>query len=632
MPQKFTLFLLLSANLLFCQDLYVGDNSYLYSRDIAIFVNDDIRLETESSNFYLRGDAQLLQNTDTKNSDAGELSIYQDQNTDVYEYNYFCSPVGVSVDGTTKANVNFNGSNIHDPADDTDLTNVSSSAYQFTSAYEGTATELSNYWLYTLKDAEGFWSWKQIFDTGDAGTGYGFTLKGSPNVNNVLDFRGRPNTGTITISCAFDGVDDQPSSGTANTAETLTGNPYPSALDLKLFIIANTGVIDGGTAATTVISGDIFFWEQKQTNSHYLEYYQGGYGTYIPGPLGDLMDNGTYTSAAFENYNGDGSVNGTTSGNTTDFSGNNQRRFAAVGQGFVIQSNGLGGNVVFENSMRLFLPEDSTTSGSGSIFWKNNKSKTKSTKNEIVAMSHNGIDYKTILNNPAKIPEIRLHTHIDNTFFKENVIAFRESTPDNYKYNRFFDGININELSSDAYLISDEKELVIKSINYDETTRLPLGLKASKDNTEFKIEIHKIKNIPQNVNVYIFDNLDNSYTDVKNGTFDITVDEGVYNDRFEVTFAKSVLSIGNETETFANFEIFQNNTISQLKLNNPNNLSIKCIQVFDVSGKQVLTEHINSDNNQFYFSTKSFSDGVYVVKIKSSNQQSFTKKIMVRNK
>ena len=67
--------------------------------------------------------------------------------------------------------------------DDTDLTNLTSAAYLYTTAHDGTATELSNYWLHTLKDGEGYWSWNQIFNTGTSGTGYGFTLKGSPNTN-----------------------------------------------------------------------------------------------------------------------------------------------------------------------------------------------------------------------------------------------------------------------------------------------------------------------------------------------------------------------------------------------------------------------------------------------------------------
>lgn len=367
MFKKIIFLFIFTCNFIFGQDLYIDDNTYMYVRDVPVFVNNDIRLETATSNLYFRGDAQLIQNVDIKNSDLGELSIYQNQTTGVYEYNYFCSPVGVSIDGITKANVNFNGSNIHDPADDTDLENVTSSAYLFTPAYEGTATELSNYWLYTLRNGEGYWSWKQIFNTGDAETGYGFTLKGSPNPNNVLDFRGRPNNGTITVSCLFDGTDGQPTSGVPDTAVTLTGNPYPSTLDLKLFFV-------NSATNQSRLSGEIFFWEQKVKNSHYLADYEGGYGVYTPGDLTNITtDNGTYASAAFENYNGDGSTNTTTTGNTTDFSANNSRRFAAVGQGFIIQSDLIsgGGDATFDNSMRLvYVPEDATD---GAIFAKGEK-------------------------------------------------------------------------------------------------------------------------------------------------------------------------------------------------------------------------------------------------------------------
>ena len=136
--------LLFSLNIVISQDLYVANNSYLYAKNVVVFVNDDIRLETSTSNLYFRDNAQLLQNIDSKNSDAGELSIYQNQTTNVYEYNYWCSPVGVSINGITQANVDFDGSNIHDPQDETDFSNVNSSPYLFTSAYNGTATELSN--------------------------------------------------------------------------------------------------------------------------------------------------------------------------------------------------------------------------------------------------------------------------------------------------------------------------------------------------------------------------------------------------------------------------------------------------------------------------------------------------------
>ena len=613
------------------QDLFVGNNTYVYARDIVLTVTNDIRLDTPSSNIFLRGDAQLYQIADVKNSDAGELSIFQNQTTNVYEYNYWCSPVGISADGIVKANVNFNGSNIRDPQDETDLTNVTSVPYLFTSAFNGTATQLSNYWIYTLKDGEGYYNWQKASNTGLIQPGYGFTLKGSPNANNVLDFRGRPNNGSIIVSCSFDGVDNQPNSGILNYAETLTGNPYPSALDLKLFLTDGPGPTYT-TNNRNVLNGEIYFWEQKQKNSHYLADYEGGYSVYTPGDPSDDTDNGTYAIAAFENYNGDGSDNSNTSGNTTDFTLNNRRRFAAVGQGFLIASNVNGGNAIFDNSMRVYLTEDSSPTGDGSVFAKNNKSKNKASELKNIPMANNGIDYKAIFENPTIIPEIRLHTHINNTFYKENVIAFRESTPNNATYNKFFDGRNINELSNDAYLISSDTELVIKSINYNENTRLPLGLKASNDNTLFSIKINTLNNIPSHVNVYIFDNENNTYTDVVNNSFDITLPKGTHNNRFEVTFSKNNTTLDVDTDIFESFTVFQNNNISELKILNPKSLELSHIQLFDVSGKEIFYNKIASNETSYAYSTKSLSDGVYIAKIALKNNQTFSKKVVISNK
>ncbi|APY11995.1 hypothetical protein BWZ22_12475 [Seonamhaeicola sp. S2-3] len=606
----------------YSQDLYVGNNTELYALDVPVFVTNDIRLESPTSNFYLRGDAQLLQDANIKNSDEGEISVYQNQTTNVYEYNFWCSPVGVS-DNTSNQNVDFNGTNIHDPDDDTDVSNVTSVPYGYTTSYEGTATELSNYWIYSLRDGKGYYSWKQEFDTGNIKTGYGFTLKGSPNTDNVLDFRGRPNNGTILVSCRFYGVDDQPS-GIPNSAQTLTGNPYPSALDLKLFFAQSV-------TNQAILLNEIYFWEQKPKNSHFLADYEGGYGVYTPGDLADFTDNGTYTFAPFENYNGDGTTNGTTTGNTTDFSGNNQRRFAAVGQGFIIASDpiGIGGDAEFTNAMRVYFKEDSTPGGNGSIFAKNSKKTGKNTQTKNYPMSHNGVDYKKIIDNPTIIPEIRIHTHVNNAFYKENVIAFREGTPNNNTYNKGFDGSNVNTLSSDAYLISEDKNLSIKSINYSESTRLKFGFKTNQDNTLFSVTVNQLNNIPNDVDVYMFDNETNTYTNIKDGSFNTVLNKGVYNDRFEITFAKNTLN--TTEETFSNFKIYQNNTQAQVVINNPNSLKLKEIILFDVSGKRVLFETINSSNNTLSFSTKNLSTGVYVAKVTTDNDAAKTQKIVINN-
>ncbi len=623
-----TFFMLSCFSTLFSQDLYVDDNSYLYARDVVLFVNDDIRLETATSNLYLRGDAQLLQNTDTKNSDIGELSVYQNQTTGIYEYNFWCAPVGVGVDGTAQANVDFDGSNIHDPADHTDLTNVNSSAYAYTAASNGTATELSSIWMYRLISAGGYNGWRQISNTGNLASGYGFTLKGSPNANNVLDFRGRPNNGDILIDCTFNGTDQDPNSGLTDQVETLTGNPYPSAMDLKLFLINATN--------QTVLNGEIFFWEQRVNNSHYLVDYEGGYGVYTPGDPLNLADNGSYANAPFVDYTSYGATNGTTTGNTADYSANNARRYAAIGQGFIVSSfdNGglaAGGNAVINNSMRLYLAEDSTTGGNGSIFAKGGNQKNKS--KEVIAMSHNGVDYQSFINNPALIPEVKIHTRIDDTFYKENLIAFRENTPDNTTYNRFFDASNLESaLANDAYMQVENKALSIKSIKFDDTTRIPFVLKTDRPNVSFEISAYELRHVSDDVSIYLYDGLNDSYTDIKNGSFNVVMEaQGIHEDRFEITFSNQNNTLSDNDHEFSEMEIFQNNGNAQIEIFNPSAIKINSISIYDISGKNVWSQDLHANPKLKHISTKGMSTGTYVISIILDNSRVINKKVVISN-
>src|SRR5690606_32284731 len=131
----------------------------------------------------------------------------------------------------------------------------------------------------------------------------------------------------------------------------------------------------------------------------------------------------------------------------------------------------------------------------------------------------------------------------------------------------------------DVYLISGNEKLVVKSIKYDESVSLPLGFKAGKNNSLFSLKIHKLNNVPEHVKVYVYDRENNSYTDVKNGTFEIVLNQGTYNGRFEITFSKNALNLPVIAEN--NFKVFFNKPASEITILNPNQIKLKAITLFD---------------------------------------------------
>ncbi len=93
---QFRIFLLafILVNISFAQ-LTVEKDSYLFAKDVVLFVEDDVNLKEETAHLYLRNESQLIQGSGTTgNSGVGKLSIQQTGTVNTYAYNYWCSPVG----------------------------------------------------------------------------------------------------------------------------------------------------------------------------------------------------------------------------------------------------------------------------------------------------------------------------------------------------------------------------------------------------------------------------------------------------------------------------------------------------------------------------------------------------------
>ena len=80
-----------------------GDSeTFIYVSDQVLYVADDISVTKGAGStadakagIYLRDDAQLIQGAtqSTANDGTGYISVYQDSNSDSYDYNFWSAPV-----------------------------------------------------------------------------------------------------------------------------------------------------------------------------------------------------------------------------------------------------------------------------------------------------------------------------------------------------------------------------------------------------------------------------------------------------------------------------------------------------------------------------------------------------------
>ncbi|SCY82936.1 T9SS sorting signal type C domain-containing protein [Flavobacterium caeni] len=622
----FACFGLLMVTTIAKAQVYVSPDSYIFVNDRMVFVNQDINLDKVGAvegNIYLRDEAMLLQGASTvvsTNRGAGTLSVFQEGTVNNFAYNYWCSPVGNASAAT--GNENFKVSMLHRPT----TTTASTPAVMLgAGVFDGVANPLriADRWAFKFVSSSTYAQWVPV--PGGAALpniepGIGYTLKGSGTAVNDLtfsdngqannpgsrqryDFRGKPNDGNITV---FVGAG----------LRTLTGNPYPSAIDLRAFLMAATN--------TTQVA---YFWEQDPTtNSHLIASYRGGYGSYSPLAAGGVTDPtygymGVYNPPTFYAYDGAGTQLGAT-GTGTPF----ERRFCPIGQGFMIEG-AAGGNVTMSNNYRVYIKEGTFSDFNRPADVNEGTSEhTSSTGFLPPIQSVAGWDYTTVSTAPA--PQIKFQTLLNNTGVKETTLVMIDGASDGAESG--MDAKSPDQTDIDMYFVLDNAQYVISVIDFDVNKKVPVGFKANVP-ASFRIKATEMINFSEAENVYLHDKLTDMYYDIKNSDYEFTLPAGTNDTQYEITFVDGLLGTSDELAADA-FAILQNNDRQMLTVSNPGSIDIKSVTLFDITGKQIFTKTKLGAKTSYEFPTSGLAESIYVVKVVTTDNKQFAKKISVFEK
>ncbi len=644
-------------------DLFVRPNptsntdSYVYVSDVELYVEDNIELKKNINNtetagsIYLRNNGQLIQGSETaRNSGDGMLSVYQSaEDSDQWTYNYWCYPVGKET-GPDGHNTWSGLARVYG-IDETSGSPSITSSFQadntsnlngFTNPGTTTPVTISTRWIY--KHPRGFEAENDYIRVGASNAvppGWGFTMKGvgvSPNGGNdpsvntgagyTYDFRGRPNTGEIEIPVYW--------SSLKNKGEyTLSGNPYPSALDLNRLWYDPANLDASGNSKL----GEILYWdEDKTSNSHFYSENAGGYGSWIPmgsEPNG-TTNLGMYTRPTFSVWNANGDMVSTQTGPNGAII---ERRFAPIGQGFFfVPASDLPVSeqkIVIKNAHRRYIPygDKGSTFRKPTMDTNDNGGDTSFTSQEIEDDTTGAMFFQT----DNRVPHFRINAFFDKSHVRDMVLAFSDEATD--FYDNGFDATSPMDASSEAYFPVgpdyDRKPYVINTVPFNVKKQIPIAFKLDK---QFKFWIETVEEVKmRGQKAYIFDREENTYQEFTNGksaTYNLPA--GTYDNRFFIVFKgeKEAAALTKETQERAQQQVdfFQNNQLGVLEVKNPEGYDIKQALVFDISGKLVYQKKNIGTERFFSFPTSNLSDGVYIVKLKTADNIDINYKASVYNK
>jgi hypothetical protein len=543
-----------------------------------------------SGDLRLTGEAQLVQNGTAANPTTGTGKLYRDQQgtSSSFNYNYWSSPVSADGANYTVGQVLRDGTNVTTSPFSPGTITFADGVYYADGAL-ASPIKLSNSWIYKYTAiSNDYFSWQYIGSTGSLKVGEGFTLKGTDgtaaftSLQNYV-FAGKPNNGNINLTISLG-------------QSYLIGNPYPSALDADKFIKAN--IKDGGTASTNVFNGALYFWDHFGGHTHFLQQYIGGYATYT------LM--GGVVAIANDPLN----INDGSAGIKVP------TRYVAVGQGFFINTNTdpllttnnpnltspiTGGTVAFNNAQRAFRTE---ISGS-SVFFR---------QNAITAVPETDLREK-----------IRLRFDSPTGLHRRLLVGVDEFASDNFDPG--FDAQIIDVNGEDMYWQIPNGKLVIQAVSdFGIEQILPLAVKVTgAGNTA--IAIDALENIPDSVNIYLFDKVTGNYHDLQSGEFSVMLPAGEYTDRFSVRFSSST-ALATTGFTAESLDVSFSENI--LHVRNVSDHDITNAYFFNMLGQSVASWNVgNQDQLNIELPLRQVAQGTYIVKFKTTSGY-VSKKIMVK--
>jgi hypothetical protein len=305
------------------------------------------------------------------------------------------------------------------------------------------------------------------------------------------------------------------------------------------------------------------------------------------------------TSAAIYGYNDDTVVGGQWTIWNQAYALDNPNTIITPGQGFLVSSKTGGGSIAFTPNMR--------TTGSDDDFINGRNSQRNEIAHLSLLLSSNSNFYST------------------DFYFTDNASRGLDIGYDANVFNNVAPNFAIYSVLIEENVGND---IAIQSIGYNEFNEdviIPLGVNATQGQ-QLTISIDN-SSLPDNIDVYLEDNLSNTFTLLNDSDYVFTADTNLSGTgRFFLRFESQTLT--NTEYDFDSLYIFT--TTSPKTVTIKGDILEKTIaRIYDVQGRLVLSKILNIGTNNNEIAVDSFSSGVYVIKLESESHGK-TQKIVIR--
>ena len=221
-------------------------------------------------------------------------------------------------------------------------------------------------------------------------------------------------------------------------------------------------------------------------------------------------------------------------------------------------------------------------------------------------------------------PKIWLNFESSNGHTRELLVTADEESTGSFDAGK--EEMLPENLPEDMYWLIDYSEFLTQAVpDFDEDRELPLGVKVGDDGT-FSINISRLANIPDEMEIYLKDSKNKLFHNLRKSTYQTTAEPGSANDRFSIVFKETISK--DEDVLPEGFEIIYVHDTREIIIRNPQLIDISRISLSNLLGQQVHVFYNVPLQQEISLPVARFSSGVYIVKLQS-REGSVSRKVIL---
>ena len=204
-------------------------------------------------------------------------------------------------------------------------------------------------------------------------------------------------------------------------------------------------------------------------------------------------------------------------------------------------------------------------------------------------------------------------------------------TPNNEATDGFdwgYDGGTPLEWPDDLNWLIDEDRCVIQGVGaFDYTKTYPFWLNLSNEG-ECSISLTALENFEEDINVFIHDSLDDTYTLINSSPVTLNLSPGLYSERYYIAFQIPAEKLDTESppET-PEVDIVYMRDVKRLKISQNHDSVLQSVELFNTLGQLVLSESLGNQSS-YEISVPFVNQEVLLIKINTTDGQ-IIKRILI---